>query len=91
MKGGTRQPHPAVRSKRTGKRIAMLWPDEDHYDDRVTNQVIPIYKLFRIHALFFLTITVNIVNLLKNSFQYRKINKSIYLHITKMQHRDNLQ
>ncbi|XP_011307915.1 glycoprotein 3-alpha-L-fucosyltransferase A isoform X2 [Fopius arisanus] len=39
MKGGTRRPLPGVRSKRTGRRIARLWPDEDSNDDRVTNQL----------------------------------------------------
>ena len=39
MKGGTRRPYPAVKSHRTGRRLARLWPDEDSYDDRVTNQV----------------------------------------------------
>ncbi|CAL7943938.1 unnamed protein product [Xylocopa violacea] len=39
MKGGTRRPYPAVRSRRTGRRLARLWPDEDAYDDRVTNQL----------------------------------------------------
>ncbi|KAK0086738.1 hypothetical protein PV325_002654 [Microctonus aethiopoides] len=39
MNGGTRRPHPAVKSKRTGRRIARLWPDEDSHDDRITNQL----------------------------------------------------
>lgn len=39
MKGGTRRPYPAIKSHRTGRRLARLWPDEDAYDDRVTNQV----------------------------------------------------
>ncbi|XP_043519703.1 glycoprotein 3-alpha-L-fucosyltransferase A isoform X3 [Frieseomelitta varia] len=39
MKGGTRRPYPAVKSHRTGRRLARLWPDEDSYDDRVTNQL----------------------------------------------------
>ncbi|XP_011496319.1 PREDICTED: glycoprotein 3-alpha-L-fucosyltransferase A [Ceratosolen solmsi marchali] len=39
MKGGQRQPSPALRSRRSGKRIARLWPEEDSFDDRVTNQL----------------------------------------------------
>ncbi|XP_063976771.1 glycoprotein 3-alpha-L-fucosyltransferase A isoform X1 [Diachasmimorpha longicaudata] len=39
MKGGTKRPRPVARSKRTGRRIARLWPDEDSNDDRVTNQL----------------------------------------------------
>ncbi|XP_012148355.2 glycoprotein 3-alpha-L-fucosyltransferase A isoform X2 [Megachile rotundata] len=39
MKGGTRRPYPAIKSHRTGRRLARLWPDEDVYDDRVTNQL----------------------------------------------------
>lgn len=40
MKGGTRRPYPAIRTRNTGRRLAQLWPEEDAYDDRVTNQVI---------------------------------------------------
>ncbi|XP_070511149.1 glycoprotein 3-alpha-L-fucosyltransferase A isoform X5 [Cardiocondyla obscurior] len=39
MKGGTRRPYPAIRTRNTGKRLAQLWPEEDAYDDRVTNQL----------------------------------------------------
>ncbi|XP_024938146.1 glycoprotein 3-alpha-L-fucosyltransferase A isoform X2 [Cephus cinctus] len=39
MKGGRRMPFPAVKSRRTGRRLAKLWPDEDANDDRVTNQL----------------------------------------------------
>jgi len=39
MKGGTRRPYPAMKARNTGRRLARLWPDEDAYDDRVTNQV----------------------------------------------------
>ncbi|KAL2728059.1 glycoprotein 3-alpha-L-fucosyltransferase A-like isoform X1 [Vespula maculifrons] len=39
MKGGTRRPYPATKSRRTGRRLARLWPEEDTYDDRVTNQL----------------------------------------------------
>lgn len=48
MNGGTRRPHPAVKSKRTGRRIARLWPDEDSHDDRITNQVQYMY----LHIIF---------------------------------------
>lgn len=34
MRGGARRPYPAVRSNRTGRRLAHLWPEEDAYDDR---------------------------------------------------------
>ncbi|RLU22705.1 hypothetical protein DMN91_004983 [Ooceraea biroi] len=39
MKGGTRRPYPAMKARNTGRRLARLWPDEDVYDDRVTNQL----------------------------------------------------
>ncbi|XP_066603353.1 glycoprotein 3-alpha-L-fucosyltransferase A isoform X2 [Prorops nasuta] len=39
LKGGTRRPFPATRSRRTGRRQARLWPEEDAYDDRITNQL----------------------------------------------------
>ncbi|KAJ8673912.1 hypothetical protein QAD02_005174 [Eretmocerus hayati] len=39
MKGGRRRPHPALKSRKTGRRLAKLWPDEDSVDDRVTNQL----------------------------------------------------
>ncbi|XP_043266211.1 glycoprotein 3-alpha-L-fucosyltransferase A [Colletes gigas] len=39
MKGGSRRPFPALKSNRTGRRLAHLWPEEDAYDDRVTNQL----------------------------------------------------
>ncbi|XP_076174536.1 glycoprotein 3-alpha-L-fucosyltransferase A [Ptiloglossa arizonensis] len=39
MKGGSRRPYPALKSNRTGRRLAHLWPEEDAYDDRVTNQL----------------------------------------------------
>ena len=39
MKGGQRRPQAALRSRRSGKRLAKLWPSEDSIDDRVTNQV----------------------------------------------------
>ncbi|XP_031834464.1 glycoprotein 3-alpha-L-fucosyltransferase A isoform X1 [Nomia melanderi] len=39
MKGGIRRPYPALKSNRTGRRLARLWPEEDAYDDRVTNQL----------------------------------------------------
>ncbi|KAG5325419.1 FUCTA fucosyltransferase, partial [Acromyrmex heyeri] len=39
MKGGTRRPYPAIRTRNTGRRLAQLWPEEAAYDDRVTNQL----------------------------------------------------
>lgn len=42
MKGGSRRPYPAIRARNTGRRLAQLWPEENSYDDRVTNQVINI-------------------------------------------------
>ncbi|XP_078036874.1 glycoprotein 3-alpha-L-fucosyltransferase A [Augochlora pura] len=39
MKKGIRRPFPALKSNRTGRRLARLWPEEDAYDDRVTNQL----------------------------------------------------
>ncbi|KAL7286859.1 hypothetical protein TKK_0018995 [Trichogramma kaykai] len=39
MKGGQRRPHAALRSRRSGKRLARLWPEENPNDDRVTNQL----------------------------------------------------
>lgn len=44
MKGGTRRPFPARRARNTGRRLAQLWPEENAYDDRVTNQVIIVIK-----------------------------------------------
>ena len=40
MKGGKERPLPALKSQHTGRRLARLWPEEDPYDDRITNQVI---------------------------------------------------
>ncbi|XP_029162756.1 glycoprotein 3-alpha-L-fucosyltransferase A-like isoform X1 [Nylanderia fulva] len=39
MKGGTRRPFPARKARNTGRRLAQLWPEENAYDDRVTNQL----------------------------------------------------
>ncbi|XP_076655080.1 glycoprotein 3-alpha-L-fucosyltransferase A isoform X1 [Halictus rubicundus] len=39
MKKGIRRPFPALKSNRTGRRLARLWPEEVAYDDRVTNQL----------------------------------------------------
>lgn len=39
MKGGARRPFPAIKARSTGRRLAQLWPEENIYDDRVTNQV----------------------------------------------------
>ncbi|KAJ4444225.1 hypothetical protein ANN_06016 [Periplaneta americana] len=37
--GGTRWPLSAARSRKTGRRIARLWPHEDPGSDRITNQL----------------------------------------------------
>lgn len=39
MKGGTRRPVPAIKSRLSGRRKARLWPEEAPDDDRITNQV----------------------------------------------------
>ncbi|XP_012276310.1 glycoprotein 3-alpha-L-fucosyltransferase A isoform X2 [Orussus abietinus] len=39
MRDGTRRPYPAAKCRHTGRRLARLWPEEDSYDDRVTNQL----------------------------------------------------
>ncbi|XP_046614305.1 glycoprotein 3-alpha-L-fucosyltransferase A isoform X1 [Neodiprion virginianus] len=39
MKDGHRLPHPAPRIRRSGKRVARLWPEEDPMEDRITNQL----------------------------------------------------
>ncbi|XP_033226468.1 glycoprotein 3-alpha-L-fucosyltransferase A-like isoform X2 [Belonocnema kinseyi] len=39
MKGGKRQPQPAMISRHTGRRLARIWPDEDPNDDRLLNQL----------------------------------------------------
>ncbi|KAJ9577146.1 hypothetical protein L9F63_006268, partial [Diploptera punctata] len=39
LSGGTRWPMPAARSRKTGRRIARLWPHEDPGSDRITNQL----------------------------------------------------
>ena len=42
MKGGMRRPNPSLKSRKTGRRIAKIWPEEDPLDDRITNQVLNI-------------------------------------------------
>lgn len=42
MKGGSRKPYPAIKTRKTGRRLAQLWPEENVYDDRVTNQVVVV-------------------------------------------------
>lgn len=39
MSGGTRWPLAAKRSRKTGRRIARLWPHESPDSDRITNQL----------------------------------------------------
>ena len=39
MSGGTRWPLPAAKSRKSGRRIAALWPHEDPGSDRITNQL----------------------------------------------------
>ena len=39
LSGGTRWPLPAAKSRKSGRRIAALWPHEDPGSDRITNQL----------------------------------------------------
>ncbi|XP_066999052.2 glycoprotein 3-alpha-L-fucosyltransferase A [Anabrus simplex] len=39
MAGGMRRPQPATRSRKTGRRLARLWPQESPESDRITNQL----------------------------------------------------
>ena len=39
MCGGTRWPLPAAKSRKSGRRMALLWPEEDPGSDRITNQL----------------------------------------------------
>jgi glycoprotein 3-alpha-L-fucosyltransferase len=39
MSGGTRRPLPAAKSPKSGRRMALLWPEEDSGSDRITNQL----------------------------------------------------
>ena len=39
MSGGTRWPLPATKSPKSGRRMALLWPEEDPGSDRITNQL----------------------------------------------------
>lgn len=39
MSGGTRWPLPAAKSRKSGRRIAALWPHEDPGSDRISNQL----------------------------------------------------
>lgn len=50
MKGGTRRPYPAIKARSTGRRLAQLWPEENAYDDRVTNQVNVL--IVQVHAKY---------------------------------------
>ena len=40
MSEGTRWPLPAAKSPKSGRRMALLWPEEDPGSDRITNQLI---------------------------------------------------
>jgi hypothetical protein len=39
MSGGTQWPLPAAKSSKSGRRMALLWPEEDPGSDRITNQL----------------------------------------------------
>jgi glycoprotein 3-alpha-L-fucosyltransferase len=39
MSAGTRRPLPAAKSPKDGRRMALLWPEEDPGSDRITNQL----------------------------------------------------
>jgi glycoprotein 3-alpha-L-fucosyltransferase len=39
MSGGTQWPLPAAKSSKSGRRMALIWPDEDPGSDRITNQL----------------------------------------------------
>jgi glycoprotein 3-alpha-L-fucosyltransferase len=39
MSGGTQWPLPAAKSSKRGRRMALLWPEEDPGSDRITNQL----------------------------------------------------
>ena len=39
LSGGTRRPLPAAKSPKSGRRMALLWPEEDPGSDRITNQL----------------------------------------------------
>jgi hypothetical protein len=39
MPGGTQWPLPAAKSPISGRRMALLWPEEDPGSDRITNQL----------------------------------------------------
>ena len=39
MSGVTRWPLPAAKSPKSGRRMALLWPEEDPGSDRITNQL----------------------------------------------------
>lgn len=67
MKGGTRRPFPARKARNTGRRLAQLWPEENAYDDRVTNQVIiAIREINNVNIRF---------NFLKISVKFKRIPK----------------
>lgn len=48
--GGKRLPMECKRSRKTKRRLAKLLPDEDHWSDRITNQLMfvpPQYEKFK--------------------------------------------
>ena len=40
MPGGIQFPFPATKSPKSGRRMALLWPEEDPGSDRITNQLV---------------------------------------------------
>lgn len=48
--GGKRMPMESKRSRKTNRRLAKLFPEEDHWSDRITNQLMfipPEYEKFK--------------------------------------------
>ena len=39
MSGGTQRPLPAAKILKSGRRMALIWPEEDPGSDRITNQL----------------------------------------------------
>lgn len=54
MAGGQRCPAPAKKSRKTRKRVAKLFPSEDPWSDRITNQVSHIKETSRKVQILFL-------------------------------------
>lgn len=53
MAGGQRCPAPAKKSRKTRKRVAKLFPSEDPWSDRITNQVSHIDETFTSFSILF--------------------------------------